>query len=114
LTELAQQFEVHPNQITDWKRQLSDRAAEVFGKSSESNPPVAVKAMHAKIIIERLWKSVKYERVYLHAYDSVNEARKSIMQYLDWYNRSRPHSKLEEKTPDEAYAVMLPTVKLAA
>lgn len=49
LTELAQQFEVHPNQITDWKRQLSDRAAEVFGKSSESNPPVDVKAMHAKI-----------------------------------------------------------------
>jgi putative transposase len=57
---------------------------------------------------------VKYERVYLHAYDSVNEARKSIMHYLDWYNRSRPHSKLEKKTPDEAYAVMLPTVKLAA
>ena len=49
LTELAQQFEVHPNQITDWKRQLSERAAEVFGKISESNPPVDVKAMHAKI-----------------------------------------------------------------
>ena len=71
-------------------------------------------AWRDNVIIERLWKSVKYERVYLHAYDSVNEARKSIMQYLDWYNRSRPHSKLEEKTPDEAYAVMLPTVKLAA
>jgi len=38
LTELAQQFEVHPYQITDWKRQLSDRVAEVFGKSSESTP----------------------------------------------------------------------------
>jgi putative transposase len=50
----------------------------------------------------------------LHAYDSVNEARGSIMQYLDWYNRSRPHSKLEKRTPDEAYAVMLPTVKQAA
>ena len=49
LTELAQQFEIHPNQITDWKRQLSERAAEVFGKISESNPPVDVKAMHAKI-----------------------------------------------------------------
>ena len=71
-------------------------------------------AWRDNVIIERLWKSVKYERVYLHAYDSVNEARKSIAQYLDWYNRSRPHSKLEKKTPDEAYAVMLPTVKLAA
>ena len=49
LAELAQQFEVHPSQITDWKRQLSDRAADIFGKSSESSPPVDVKAMHAKI-----------------------------------------------------------------
>ena len=40
LTELAQQFEVHPSQITDWKRQLSDRAADIFGKSSESSPAV--------------------------------------------------------------------------
>ena len=49
LAELAQQFEVHPSQITDWKRQLRDRAADIFGKSSESSPPVDVKAMHAKI-----------------------------------------------------------------
>ena len=57
---------------------------------------------------------MKYERVYLHAYDSVTEASASIMQYMDWYNRSRPHSSLARKTPDEAYAVILPTVKLAA
>ena len=49
LAELAQQFEVHPSQITDWKRQLSDRAADIFGKSNESSPPVDVKAMRAKI-----------------------------------------------------------------
>jgi transposase InsO family protein len=61
-----------------------------------------------------LWKSVKYERVYLHAYDSVGEARGSILQYLDWYNQSRPHSKLDKKTPNEAYAGMLPPVKMAA
>ncbi len=67
------------------------------------------------VFVERLWKSVKYEEVYLHAYDSVNEARRSIMRYLDWYNRFRPHSKIKKKTsPDEAYAVMLPTVELAA
>jgi putative transposase len=66
------------------------------------------------VIIERLWKTVKYERVYLHAYDSVNEARRSIMEYLEWYNRCRPHSKLDKRTPDEAYTVMLPTAEQAA
>lgn len=70
-------------------------------------------AWRDNVFVERLWKSVKYERVYLYAYDSVTEARQSIMQYMDWYNRSRPHSSLGKRTPDEAYAVMLPTVKLA-
>ncbi len=41
------------------------------------------------VIVERLWKSLKYERVYLYAYDSVIEARKSIIQYLDLYNKPR-------------------------
>lgn len=66
------------------------------------------------IIVERLWKSVNYERVYLHAYDSVTEARKSIMAHLDWYNRFRPHSQLGRKTPDEAYGMLLPAMELAA
>lgn len=71
-------------------------------------------AWRDNVFVERLWKSVKYERVYLHANDSVNEARKSIMQYFDWYNLERPHSQLGRKTPDEAYTVMLPKVELAA
>lgn len=55
------------------------------------------------VFVERLWKSVKYEEVYLRAYDSVGEARALLGRYLDFYNRSRPHSSLDRRTPDEAY-----------
>ena len=53
------------------------------------------------MFVERLWKSVKYERVYWYAYDSVTEARQSIMPYRDWYNRARPHSSLGKQTSAE-------------
>jgi len=68
------------------------------------------------VFVERLWRSVKYEEVYLHAYDSVSDARTSIGRYLDLYNRSRPHSSLDGMTPDRAYfgsPTMLP-LRLAA
>ena len=61
----------------------------------------------------RLWRSVKYEEVYLKAYDNVSEARASIGRYLDFYNRRRPHSSLDDATPDQAYFNMLP-IRLAA
>lgn len=67
-------------------------------------------AWRDNVFVERLWRSVKYERVYLHAYDTVSDARRSIMQYFDWYNRSRPHSRLGRRTPDEAYNMMLTTI----
>ncbi len=70
-------------------------------------------AWRDNIFVERLWRTVKYERVYLHAYDTVNEARRSIMQYLDWYNQSRPHSSLKKRTPNEFYNIMLPTFEKA-
>ena len=70
-------------------------------------------AWRDNVIVERLWESVKHERVYLYAYDSVVEARKSIREYMDWYNKSRPHSSLGRKTPEEAYIEMLPMIEMA-
>ena len=65
------------------------------------------------VFVERLWRSVKYEEVYLHAYDSVGEARASIRRYFDFYNRKRPHSSLDRRTPDQAYFEHL-SARLAA
>ncbi len=65
-------------------------------------------AWRDNVFVERLWRSVKYEEVYLRAYDSVNEARASIGRYLDFYNCRRPHSSLDGSTPDQAYFTSLP------
>ena len=58
--------------------------------------------------------NVKYERVYLKAYDGVSAARADIADYLGWYNTQRPHSSLERLTPHEKYWAVLPQLKLAA
>lgn len=55
------------------------------------------------IFIERLWRTLKYEEVYLHAYDSVSAATAGINRYLTLYNTRRPHSSLNDLTPDTAY-----------
>ena len=70
-------------------------------------------AWRDNVFVERLWRSVKYEEVYLRAYDSVSEARASIGRYLDFYNARRPHSSLDGMTPDQAYFPPLP-FRLAA
>src|SRR6202158_6327570 len=65
------------------------------------------------VFVERLWRSVKYEEVYLHAYDSVGQARASLGRYLDFYNCKRPHSSLAARTPDRAYFDPLPLLAAA-
>ena len=60
------------------------------------------------IFIERLWRSIKYEEVYLRAYETVSDARASIGRYLAFYNGRRPHSSLDRQTPDQAYFTRLP------
>ena len=70
-------------------------------------------AWRDNVFVERLWRSVKYEEVYLRAYDTVSEARASIGRYLGFYNGRRPHSSLDGLTPDKAYFNPLP-IRMAA
>ena len=65
------------------------------------------------VFVERLWKTIKYEHVYLHAYESVSEARMKLATYLEFYNQRRPHSRIDRRTPDDAY-FNVPPLKLAA
>ena len=73
-------------------------------------------AWRDNVFVERLWRSVKYEEVYLHAYETVGAARDGIGRYLDLYNRRRPHSALDGRTPDNAYFehTSMPPIRLAA
>ncbi len=71
-------------------------------------------AWRDNVFVERLWRSIKYEEVYLHAYKSVAETRAGIGRYLSVYNSRRPHSSLDRKTPDQAYFNALPAISAAA
>ena len=66
------------------------------------------------VFVERLWRSVKYEEVYLRAYESVSQAREGISRYLSFFNTARPHTAHKGKTPDSAYYASLPAIAKAA
>jgi putative transposase len=66
------------------------------------------------VFVERLWRSVKYEDVYLKAYDSIRAARYGLREYFDFYNRLRRHQSLDNRTPDEVYWTTLPKQQVAA
>ena len=70
-------------------------------------------AWRDNVFVERLWRSVKYEEVYLRAYESVADALQSIGRYLDFYNTKRPHQSLDGATPDQSYFTKLP-IRVAA
>jgi putative transposase len=71
-------------------------------------------AWRDNIFVERLWRTIKYEEVYLRAYTSVSEARASIGRYLAFYNGTRPHSSLGGQTPDRAYLTPQQPIPAAA
>ena len=66
------------------------------------------------VFVERLWKSVKYEEVYLHAYETVSAAHQGVERYLTFYNQTRPHQALDGQTPDQVYYDNLMTRRTAA
>jgi putative transposase len=65
------------------------------------------------VFIERLWKSVKYEEVYLRAYETVSRAKQSLSRYFNFYNTRRPHRALDRKTSDKVYYPSLPLPRAA-
>jgi putative transposase len=98
--------------------QGSQFTAEEFTRAVlEAGPKLSMDGRGAwrdNVFVERLWRSVKYECVYLKAYDCVSAARADIADYLAWYNEHRTHSSLDRLTPDEAYFAGLPRLMLAA
>jgi putative transposase len=70
-------------------------------------------AWRDNVFVERLWRSVKYEEVYLHAYDSVSAAKAGIARYLTFFNTRRPHTSLDRQTPDTVYFKSLPLAAAA-
>ena len=84
MAQLCQEFDLHVNQITDWKRQLIERAAQAFDGTGAA-PAVDLVPLQAK-----------------------------IGAYLHWYNKDRAHSSIEDQTPEEAYHALLPVLKEAA
>ena len=70
-------------------------------------------AWRDNVFVERFWRSVKYEEVYLKAYEDVPEARAGIGGYITFYNERRPHTALDRRTPDQAYFTQQPR-RLAA
>ena len=66
------------------------------------------------VFVERLRRLIKYEEVYLHAYESVSQAKAGLGRYIGFYNAHRPHSWLDKRSPDEFYFATLPAIQQAA
>ena len=71
-------------------------------------------AWRDNVFVKRLWRTIKYEKIYLHAYSNVPKARAVIGKYLNFYNTKRPHSSLDGQTPDQAYFNALSPIPVAA
>src|SRR5690606_12222160 len=66
------------------------------------------------VFVERLWRRLKYEEVYLHAYETVRDAHHGVARYMAFYNQDRPHRALDGRTPEDVYNDHLPARHAAA
>ena len=92
IQEIAARYKVHPNQVSTWSRQAMDGRGRCMDN----------------IIIERLWRSLKYEAVYLHELTNGFKAERVIGEWIGFYNTERSHSALTGRTPAEAYGAEQP------
>ena len=99
---------------TDQGSQFTSQAFTGYLKDNEIEISMDGKgSWRDNVFVERLWRTVKYEHVYLHAYDSTREAKTKLSQYFDFYNQRRPHSRLDRQTPDQVYFESLPLKQAA-
>ena len=99
---------------TDQGSQFTSQAFTGYLKDNEIEISMDGKgSWRDNVFVERLWRTVKYEHVYLHAYDSTSEAKTKLSQYFDFYNQRRPHSRLDRQTPDQVYFESLPLKQAA-
>ena len=95
IQEISTRHKVHPNQVSTWKRQAMDGRGRCMDN----------------IFIERLWRSLKYEAVYLHELTDGFVAERVIGEWFNFYNTERPHSSCDGQTPAETYGAMRPVGK---
>jgi putative transposase len=99
---------------TDQGSQFTSQAFTGYLKDNEIEISMDGKgSWRDNVFVERLWRTVKYEHVYLHAYDSTSEAKTKLSQYFDFYNQRRPHSRLDRQTPDQVYFESVPLKQAA-
>lgn len=96
LTEMASRFGIHPMEFVEVLKDAGVRISmDSKGRWMDD------------VMIERLWRSMKYECVYLHVFETGSEAKAGIERWVTFYNKHCPHSHLDDRTPDEAYCQKL-------